>query len=82
GYDLVGIINAGGGAPLQAAGAPELGQMEDLPDVIDEQDVQEVIVALPEGASRHEIVRVVSMSQRGSVAIKVFPDVFEFITTG
>jgi exopolysaccharide biosynthesis polyprenyl glycosylphosphotransferase len=81
GYDLVGVVN-GNDESKEVAGAPILGVIAELPEVIEKQDIQEVIIALPENTSRHEITRVVSLCQRGSVAIKVFPDVFEFITAG
>ncbi len=81
GYELVGVVNGTNGA-TELAGAPILGAAEDLPEILENNDIQEVIIAPTEGADRHEIVRLVSMCQRGSVAIKIFPDVFEFITTG
>src|SRR5690606_9002449 len=54
---------------------------DDLPDLIDEYDVDEVIIALPE-ASRRELVQLVSKSQRGRVSIKVYPDIFAYIAGG
>jgi exopolysaccharide biosynthesis polyprenyl glycosylphosphotransferase len=60
---------------------PIIGQMGRLPEIIEEHQIDEVIIALPEG-SRHHIVRLVSMCQRGQISIKIFPDLFEFITTG
>jgi exopolysaccharide biosynthesis polyprenyl glycosylphosphotransferase len=80
GYELVGVLNGDDGA-TEIAGAPILGRMDTLAEAIDKHAIEEVIIALPEGSSRHDIVRLVSMSQRGSVAIKIFPDVFEFVTT-
>jgi exopolysaccharide biosynthesis polyprenyl glycosylphosphotransferase len=81
GYDLVGVVN-GDDLSQEATGASMLGTIDDLPDIIDKHDIQEVIIALPEGTKRSETIRLVSMCQRGSVAIKIFPDLFEFITTG
>ncbi len=81
GYDLVGVVN-GTDDMTEVAGAPILGTIDDLPTIIDKHEVQEAIIALPEGATRHDVVRVVSLCERGSIAIKIFPDVFEFITTG
>lgn len=81
GYELVGVVNGHDGED-ELAGTPILGTTDELADIIESYDVQEVIIAPPEGTSRHEIIRLVSMSQRGSVAIKIFPDMFEFITTG
>jgi exopolysaccharide biosynthesis polyprenyl glycosylphosphotransferase len=81
GYDLVGVVNGEDDA-TEVAGAPVLGPISDLPELIDRHKVDEVILALPEGSSRHDMVRLVSMCQRGQVSIKIFPDLFEFITTG
>jgi len=81
GYELVGVVN-GHEPPGEVAGVQVLGKADDLPAIIEKYDIQEVIIAPPEGTSRHEIVRLVSLSQSGSVAIKIFPDMFEFVTTG
>jgi exopolysaccharide biosynthesis polyprenyl glycosylphosphotransferase len=81
GYELVGVVN-GDQEHGKIAGVPILGPAADLSEIIDRHQVDEVIIALPEGSDRHEIVRLVSMCHRGRVAIKIFPDVFEFITTG
>jgi len=82
GYELVGVVNGSDNDSAEIAGTAQIGAIGDLSQIIDSNDVQEVILALPEGTSRHDLVRIVSMCQRGSVAIKIFPDMFEFITTG
>lgn len=81
GYDLVGIVSTNGESQ-NIAGAKVLGTVSDLDDILEQADVQEIIIALPEGTDRYDIARVVSMCQRGSVAIKIYPDLFEFVTTG
>ena len=47
GYDLVGIVN-GEEPHSDILGFPVLGQTEDLPDLINEYHVDEVIIAMPE----------------------------------
>lgn len=79
GYDLVGIVN-GNGNEADILGVPILGQPEDLPDLITEYQVDEVIVAIPEKGHR-ETLHVISYCERGRVTIKVFPDLFQYITT-
>ena len=79
GYDLVGIIN-GEGPETEILGVPILGRPEDLPDLINEYHVDEVIVAIPEKGHR-ETLHVISYCERGRVTIKVFPDLFQYITT-
>ncbi|MBP6016744.1 MAG: undecaprenyl-phosphate glucose phosphotransferase [Candidatus Promineofilum sp.] len=79
GYDLVGIID-GDGTESDILGVPVLGNPEDLPDLIDEYKIDEVIVAIPEKGHR-ETLHVISYCERGRVTIKVFPDLFQYITT-
>ncbi len=79
GYDLVGIVN-GTQRETEILGIPVLGQPEDLPDLINEYRVDEVIVAIPEKGHR-EMLHVISYCERGRVSIKVFPDLFQYITT-
>ena len=79
GYDLVGIVN-GSGSRDEIAGVPFLGAPEDLPTLIETHQIDEVIVAMPEKGQR-ETVRVISYCERGRVSIKIFPDVFQFITS-
>lgn len=79
GYELVGIVNGyDGGSDI--LGVPILGTPEDLPHLIDEYDVTEVIIAMPEKGHR-ETVHVISYCERGRVSIKIFPDVFQFMTS-
>lgn len=78
GYDLVGIID-GDGQEMDILGVPVLGKPEDLPDLINEYRIDEVIVAIPEKGHR-ETLHVISYCERGRVTIKVFPDLFQYIT--
>jgi len=79
GYKLVGVIN-GDSNETEFLGVPILGAPEDLPDLIEELAIDEVIVAVPEKGHR-EAVRVISYCERGRVSVKVFPDIFEFVTS-
>ncbi len=79
GYNIVGAIN--GAADYQVGDIPIIGTTDDLPDAIDRYDVDEVIIALPD-ASHRELVQLVSKCQRGRVNIKVYPDIFAYITGG
>ncbi|MCA9927858.1 MAG: undecaprenyl-phosphate glucose phosphotransferase [Anaerolineales bacterium] len=79
GYDVIGVVN--GRSPVgEMSGVPYLGTPEDLPDLIETHSIDEVIIAMPEKGHR-ETVRVISYCERGRVSIKVFPDVFQFVTT-
>lgn len=79
GYDLVGVIN-GEAAGEEILDVPVLGQPEQLPEIIEEHRIDEVIIAMPEKGHR-EVVRVMSYCERGRVSIKVFPDIFQFVAS-
>jgi len=79
GYELVGIVNGDDGEE-EILGIPILGTAEDLPDLIEAHAIDEVIIAMPEKGHR-EAVRVISLCERGRVTIKVFPDIFQFVTS-
>ncbi len=79
GYELVGVID-GDGDEKEFLGVPILGAPEDLPDLIENLAVDEVIIAIPEKGHR-EAVRVISYCKRGRVTVKVFPDIFQFVTS-
>jgi len=80
GYRLLGLVN-GIEPPAEVDGFPVLGQTEDLPRLIDDYGVDEVIIAMPE-ADDEELVRLISLSHRERVSIKVFPDLFEIMAAG
>lgn len=79
GYDVMGVINGEEGE-TDVLGVPIVGTPEDLPDLINDLAIDEVIVAIPEKGHR-ETLRVISYCERGRVSIKVFPDLFQYITT-
>ncbi|MCA9952011.1 MAG: undecaprenyl-phosphate glucose phosphotransferase [Anaerolineales bacterium] len=79
GYELVGIVNGEHGED-EILGIPILGTPEDLPDLIETLEIDEVLIAIPEKGHR-EVVRIISYCERGRVTIKVFPDIFQFVTS-
>ena len=79
GYDLVGIVNGEEGEH-EVLSVPVIGEPEDLPELIEELGIDEVIVAMPEKGHR-EVMGVISYCERGRVSIKVFPDFFQFIAS-
>jgi exopolysaccharide biosynthesis polyprenyl glycosylphosphotransferase len=79
GYELVGIIN-GNLQEAEILSIPVLGTPEDLPALIEEHAIDEVIIAMPEKGQR-EVVQVISYCERGRVSIKVFPDFFQFVAS-
>jgi exopolysaccharide biosynthesis polyprenyl glycosylphosphotransferase len=79
GYEVVGVVN-GGARGDNVLGVPVLGVPEELPQIIEGQKINEVIIAMPEVGHR-ETVRIISYCERGRVSIKVFPDIFQFIAS-
>lgn len=79
GYELMGVVN-GLESGQEFGGVPVLGSPEDLPVLIEQLGIDEVIIAMPEKGHR-ETVRVISYCERGRVSIKIFPDVFQFVTS-
>ncbi len=79
GYEVIGVVN-GRSDSSDILGVPVMGTPEDLPDLIEQHAIDEVIIAMPEKGHR-ETVRVISYCEQGRVSIKIFPDVFQFVTT-
>ncbi|MGQ9586364.1 MAG: undecaprenyl-phosphate glucose phosphotransferase [Anaerolineae bacterium] len=87
GYEVVGFVEADGSGPRignglrnTVLGAPVLGHPPDLPQLIEEHQIDEVIVGLPE-ATHREILNIISHCEREKVGIKVFPDVFQIMAS-
>ena len=81
GYEVLGFVHKNGESePDNVLGMPVLGNADDLPRLIDEQHIDEVIIALPE-ASDEEMLELISKCSKASLSIKVFPDVFQIIAT-
>ena len=73
-YEFVGVLSSDGGA----AGLPVLGQVGDLPRVLDEQPVDELIVSgvdLEEG----QLLDLVQEAHRAGVKVRVAPTTAELL---
>jgi len=80
-YEIVGLVAKNGNGnhpPENVLGAPVLGHTDDLPRLIDEHGINEVIIALPE-ATHQETLNIIALCDRSTISVKVFPDVFQFI---
>ena len=77
---VVGFIS---GTPAEVGrhieGAPVLGVVADLGEVISKHGIDQVIVAIPQ-ASREEMDLIWRTSTRASAAVKVMPDLGEFLS--
>ncbi len=79
GYDVVGVINGANGH-TDMLSVPVVGTADDLPHLIEDLRIDEVIIAMPEKGHR-ETVRIIALCERGQVSVKVFPDIFQFVAT-
>ncbi|MEE8163360.1 MAG: undecaprenyl-phosphate glucose phosphotransferase [Anaerolineae bacterium] len=77
GYEVMGFVDDGGDLET-IRGVPFVGPISDLPSLIDEHSIDEVIIALPED-SHEEILTIISLCERGKVNIKVYPDIFQIM---
>jgi Undecaprenyl-phosphate glucose phosphotransferase len=79
GYEGAGFV-AADGEDGTASAVPILGHASELAHIIDEYQIDEVIIALPE-ATHQEILMLISECERGKVVIRVFPDVFQIMAS-
>jgi exopolysaccharide biosynthesis polyprenyl glycosylphosphotransferase len=79
GYEVVGMVGKDSLGD-EYAGVPVLGNTEELPSVIDTHSIETVIIALPEATSG-EILPIISDCHRAKVATRVYPNVFQLITS-
>ncbi|MGQ9680937.1 MAG: undecaprenyl-phosphate glucose phosphotransferase [Anaerolineae bacterium] len=75
GYQVVGFVDDGQGRQV-AAGLPILGPLSSLQQVIRAENVQEVVIALPD-APGAQVLDLIYECERERVLVKVFPDVFQ-----
>jgi exopolysaccharide biosynthesis polyprenyl glycosylphosphotransferase len=75
GYRVAGFIGHGTTAALVQ---PVLGGLDDIPRIVREQGVGEVIIAWA-GISHQQLVDIVTGCARQRVDIKIFPDIFELM---
>jgi exopolysaccharide biosynthesis polyprenyl glycosylphosphotransferase len=79
GYRVVGFVDDH--SKVKAVlNSPVLGNTDDIPDLIEMEKVNEVIIAMPD-APHQEILKIVSKCDPGKVAVKVFPDVFQIMAS-
>ncbi|HIC94854.1 MAG TPA: undecaprenyl-phosphate glucose phosphotransferase, partial [Anaerolineae bacterium] len=79
GYEVVGFVDNNCQRD-SVMGTPVLGDTSDLPSLIDEHAIDEVLICLPE-ASHQEILSIIAQCDRGKLSIKVFPDVFQIMAS-
>ncbi len=80
GYQVVGFVDGDTPPGQQIMGVPVLGSVDDIPRLIQEHNIEEVIIGRPE-LSHQELLAILSRCERGQVGIKIFPDLFQIIAT-
>ncbi len=80
GYEVVGFIDGEDPPVEEIMGVPVLGGIDDIPELIKEHEVEEVIIGRPELAHQ-QVLAIISRCERGQVGIKIFPDLFQIIAT-
>ena len=81
GYHVTGFIDSGKHVRRpKVMGVPVLGTLVDIPSVIEQYGIDEVVIGLPE-SSHQELVGIISLCEREKVGIRVFPDVFQIMAT-
>jgi exopolysaccharide biosynthesis polyprenyl glycosylphosphotransferase len=80
GYRVVGFVDGQTSPGQQIMEVPVLGGVDDIPDLIREHEVEEVIIGRPE-LSHQEMLTIISRCERGQAGVKIFPDLFQIIAT-
>lgn len=78
GYKVIGFVDGQNGKEI--AGIPVLGTQADLERIVQEYDVQEVVIALPE-ASHAELLDMISACESGHATVRIFPDLFQILAS-
>lgn len=79
GYDPVGVVSLEHQETEDLLGVKVVGTAENLSELIASLQVDEVIIALPEGTSHWVLMNLISMCERGRVTVRVYPDLFQII---
>jgi len=79
GYDVVGVVSFHETELTALLQVPIVGAAVNLGQIIDAQQADEVVIALPEETSHHDILWLISECERGRVTIRVYPDLFQIM---
>jgi Undecaprenyl-phosphate glucose phosphotransferase len=80
GYKAIGFVDGEVDSAREIMGVPVLGGVDDIPTIIKEHEIEEVIIGLPE-LPHQDLLAIIARCERGQVGIKIFPDLFQIIAT-
>ncbi len=80
GYRPVGFISERPDVSV-AYGLPVLGTIADVGEIVAKHQIHDIVIANPT-LSQHQILEIVSQCADQRVNIRVFPDLFQFMTSG
>ncbi len=75
GYEVIGFVGA---HDAPGGMTPVLGDLQNIPQIVRQYGVGEVIIAWP-GLSHQQLIELVTGCTRQRVDIKIFPDIFELM---
>ena len=79
GYRVVGFVD-GGDTEGDVVGVPILGSQSELASIVRENDIQEVVIALP-NASHDELLDMISACEAEHANVRIFPDFFQIVAS-
>lgn len=79
GYEVVGVVSFHETDQKMLLEVPIVGPADNLGQIIEAQQADEVVIALPEETSHHDILWLISECERGRVTIRVYPDLFQIM---
>ncbi|MCB9230249.1 MAG: sugar transferase [Bacteroidia bacterium] len=81
GFDIKGYIRPEGENNVFFGQKKRLGELDEIPDVINRRGIQEVIIALEQG-EKAKLVEVIDRVQGTSARIKIVPEIYDYIIGG
>ncbi len=79
GYEVVGLVSFHETDQKMLLEVPIVGPADNLGQIIETQQADEVVIALPEETSHHDILWLIAECERGRVTIRVYPDLFQIM---
>jgi len=79
GYRVVGFVD-GEDTEGDVVGLPILGSQSELARILRENDIQEVVIALP-NASHDELLDMISACEAEHANVRIFPDFFQIVAS-